>query len=399
MYNQILKQKPNDSALLAVVSNNVVSINKDQNVFDSKKKMKTALSETLESKLFQLQRQTILFNNCLLLLHTNQSDSVRKQLEEIKKKFPQQISETILLEAALLCKEKKVLEAIKFLRNATQENSNLSLEVSLVLTQLLIKNGDISDSCHVLRSLGENTYKPGVISTLIALYLHLDDKASATSLLTEAVKWYEKNMAESPQLYALYRENARFLMETNQPEAAVKLLERLRKNNPQNPKIVSLLISAYSQFNPQKANEISKDLPPIESIINEIDVEQLETSNWSLGAKYVKKTTKTETPNTNPNVKIEKKKKKKKKIRLPKNYDPKVEPDPERWLPRYERSTYKKKKDKRGQQSVGKGTQGAVGEIDPKVMTPKVTTATVSSPQGPRQQRPTQKKKKKTQRR
>jgi len=44
-------------------------------------------------------------------------------------------------------------------------------------------------------------------------------------------------------------------METGQPKAAVSLLEQLRKNNPKNPKIVSLLINAYSQFNPQKANE------------------------------------------------------------------------------------------------------------------------------------------------
>ncbi len=94
-----------------------------------------------------------------------------------------------------------------------------------------------------------------------------------------------------------------------------------------------------------------------------IDVEQLETSNWSLGAKYVKKTTKADTPTGNTNDSKDKKKKRKKKKKLPKNYDPKAEVDPERWLPRYERSTFKKKKDKRGAQGVGKGTQGAVGDM------------------------------------
>jgi len=161
------------------------------------------------------------------------------------------------------------------------------------------------------------------------------------------------------------------------------------------------LINAYSQFNPQKAHEISKDLPPIDSVLTSIDVDQLETSNWSLGAKYVKKTTKTDTPTgiTNTKDKNNKNKRKKKK-QLPKNYDPSVEPDPERWLPRYERSTFKKKKDKRGAQGVGKGTQGAVGEIDIKPSPRTVTSnATTNSPQGPRQQRPTQKKKKKTGRR
>lgn len=40
--------------------------------------------------------------------------------------------------------------------------------------------------------------------------------------------------------------------------------------------------------------------------------------------------------------------------KLPKNYNPEVDPDPERWLPRWERSTYKHKKSKRGNTGVGK---------------------------------------------
>ena len=51
------------------------------------------------------------------------------------------------------------------------------------------------------------------------------------------------------------------------------------------------------------------------------------------------------------------KKRKKKKPKLPKNYNPKVKPDPERWLPRRERSTYKQKKRRRGNEPM-KGTQG-----------------------------------------
>lgn len=61
---------------------------------------------------------------------------------------------------------------------------------------------------------------------------------------------------------------------------------------------------------------------------------------------------------------LAKKKLKKRKKRLPKRYDPKVTPDPERWLPRRERSTYRPKKqrdrrrDRDTRPDVGKGTQG-----------------------------------------
>lgn len=52
--------------------------------------------------------------------------------------------------------------------------------------------------------------------------------------------------------------------------------------------------------------------------------------------------------------------KKKRKTKVPKNADPKVLPDPERWLPKYERSTYKRREKKRDRErNVGRGTQGA----------------------------------------
>lgn len=57
---------------------------------------------------------------------------------------------------------------------------------------------------------------------------------------------------------------------------------------------------------------------------------------------------------------VEKKHKKKRKIILPKNFNPDVPPNPERWLPRHERTGYRKKKDRRNKETgIGKGTQGA----------------------------------------
>lgn len=46
--------------------------------------------------------------------------------------------------------------------------------------------------------------------------------------------------------------------------------------------------------------------------------------------------------------------------KLPKNHDPKVTPDPERWLPMRERSYYRGKKKGKKKEQIGKGTQGAM---------------------------------------
>ena len=72
LYTNVLKTKPKDIALVAVASNNLVTLNKDQNVFDSKKRMKSATQEGLEHKLTLLQRRNIAYNQCLLALFTNQ---------------------------------------------------------------------------------------------------------------------------------------------------------------------------------------------------------------------------------------------------------------------------------------------------------------------------------------
>lgn len=72
IYNNVLKTRPEDPALLAIINNNLVSINRAANVFDSRKKMKTATASGLEHKLTTRQRSTIALNHCLLAYHTNQ---------------------------------------------------------------------------------------------------------------------------------------------------------------------------------------------------------------------------------------------------------------------------------------------------------------------------------------
>jgi signal recognition particle subunit SRP72 len=83
LYNTVLKNRPDDPALVAVACNNVVAINRDQNVFDSKKKMKSvpsgvpsALSGNQDvgvaAKLTRRQRASMAFNHCVLAYFVSQ---------------------------------------------------------------------------------------------------------------------------------------------------------------------------------------------------------------------------------------------------------------------------------------------------------------------------------------
>uniref|UniRef100_T1IQJ0 Signal recognition particle subunit SRP72 n=1 Tax=Strigamia maritima TaxID=126957 RepID=T1IQJ0_STRMM len=412
LYNMVVKHKLSDNGLVAVASNNIVSINKDQNVFDSKKRIKSATMEGMEFKLTSQQQRQIAINACLLLMHTNQLDQCRNQLKKLQNKYPE-CPDVVLLLAALHCREKQVNKAIDALQDFAEDHPVALLNIRLTQAQLLLTQGHVNQACEVLRSLEDTSFRPGLVSALVTLYMSMEDKESATKVLNEAVEWYKINSPKARELMVLRHEGANFHLKNNQIALAVQYLEELRRVKPKDMKTLAHLITAYSQINPQKAQDISRELPPVNEVSQSIDVDSLETSSWILGAKYLAKQN-LHLPAVN--VVIAKKKRKKKKGKLPKSYDSSVDPDPERWVPRRERSTYKKRKDKRGT-AVGRGTQGATtgaSDMDaskltsscansPRGGTSNSTPTSVSSPnaaaaaQGPRQQRPPagQKKKKK----
>ena len=106
---------------------------------------------------------------------------------------------------------------------------------------------------------------------------------------------------------------------------------------------------------------------------------------------------------------VTKKKKRKHKKRLPKNYNPNVDPDPERWVPRRERIGYKRTRKERRKGEKFTGAQGtSVGQqetydysvkkaaAEGAIKKQKSPVVIQEAPVGPRQQRgkPQPKKKK-----
>lgn len=72
VYSKVLKNKPPEADLVAVASNNILCINKDQNIFDSKKRVKSMKTEGADAKLTQAQRRDMSINQCLFYLLTGQ---------------------------------------------------------------------------------------------------------------------------------------------------------------------------------------------------------------------------------------------------------------------------------------------------------------------------------------
>ena len=370
IYNQILKQKPTDSSLLAIVNNNIVSINQDQNIFDSRKKMRNAVTDLSQTKLAKFQRRVIQMNHLLLLLNTNQNKAVQEELNEFKRQYPNERQiDLLLVSAALLFNEKQTTGSVKLLEDAIGRGSYTveeKLQLVFCLSQLYLDQKDYKSCIRALKSLDDLTYRLAVVSTIVALELVLKNNRNAIAFLQESIDWLRKNRSsDKSALYALYKETSSIMIANNDSESAISMLEELRNANPSDPKLIISLINAYSRVNMTKAKELAKELPQIEQLVAEVDIESLESSSWSAGVKYVKKTLVAAGDSSNKKGALSSKKgegktklKRKRKIRLPKNYNPNVKPDPERWLPRWQRSTYRKKKNDR-KFNVGKGTQGS----------------------------------------
>lgn len=389
IYADALKHKTNDQALTAVASNNLVVTNKDQNVFDSKKKMKAATSEQAEHKLTSKQKKVIAFNNCLLAFFTNQSDC-HMLASRLGNSYPDLEFQSLLIRVSQLARDKKYKDAIELLETYSKKQPKQELEVKFAVVHLQLLAGNRKAAVEILESLGESKYRPGVVSALVTLYLGLDNKNAASAILKNAVDWYKKNKSTAGgDLTDMWRQAASFHLRGGESETAAKSLEELLKTNPSDMKILAQLVIAYAQFNPKKAQEASKKLPALETLTTTSEIDALEATNWMMIAKAVKKkmpaSGKTDQSPGTPSSEIAKQKKKtvrKRKGKLPKNYDASAVPDPERWLPRYERSGYRKKRDRRVKEII-KGSQGtASGQADQYDMS-KAYNQTKQSPATP----------------
>uniref|UniRef100_A0A8C4TPC0 Signal recognition particle subunit SRP72 n=1 Tax=Falco tinnunculus TaxID=100819 RepID=A0A8C4TPC0_FALTI len=358
LYNQIIKLKPTDVGLLAVIANNIITINKDQNVFDSKKKVKLTNAEGVEHKLSKKQLQAIEFNKALLAMYTNQADQCRKLSASLQSQSPEHLL-PVLIQAAQLCREKQHAKAVGLLQDFADQHPANAAEIKLTMAQLKIAQGSVTKACMILRSIEELQHKPGMVSALVTMYSHEEDIDSAIEVFTQAIQWYQKFQPKSPVHLSLIREAANFKLKHGRKKEAISDLEELWKQNPKDVHTLAQLISAYSLVDPEKAKVLSKHLPSSDTLSLKVDVDALENSH---GATYVRKKAGKLTGDNQQKEQGQgdmKKKKKKKKGKLPKNYDPKVTPDPERWLPMRERSYYRGRKKGKKKDQVGKGTQGS----------------------------------------
>ncbi|KAL8191830.1 hypothetical protein R6Q57_028561 [Mikania cordata] len=276
--------------------------------------------------------------------------------------FPHSVT-PVLLQATVFVRENKAGKAEEMLGKYADKFPEKSKIVFLARAHIAATAGHPQIASESLLKIPDIQHMPATVATLVSLKERSGDTDGANALFDSAINYWSNAMTEDNNLSIIMQEAAAFKLKHGQKEDALKLFEKLVKSQNNIEALVGLIqTAAYTDV--EKAETYEKKLKPLPGLTS-IDVNTLEKTS---GAKHGENGPHLLNNNIEPNEtktsKDKAKKKRKRKPRYPKGFDPAnpgPPPDPERWLPKRERSSYRpKRKDKRAAQI--RGSQGAMAK-------------------------------------
>ncbi|XP_019233355.1 PREDICTED: signal recognition particle subunit SRP72-like [Nicotiana attenuata] len=369
-YTDLVKRNLADDSSLAVAVNNLIALKGPKDVSDGLRKLdklieksdgpeKFQLARGLDLKLSQKQREAIYTNRVLLLLHSNKMDQARELVGALPGIFPGSLM-PVLLQAAVHVRENKAVKAEEILGQYADKFPDKSNIILLARAQVAAAAGHPQIAADSLAKIPDIQHKPATVATLVSLKERAGDIDGADAVFDSAIRWWSNAMTEDNKLNIIMQEAAAFKLRHGRKEEAARLYEELVKSHGSIEALVGLIQTA-AHGDVEKAEAYEKKLKPLPGL-KAIDVDSLEKTS---GAKHAEKgPTAAATEIYEAKNKDKAKKKRKRKPKYPKGFDPAnpgPPPDPERWLPKRERSSYRpKRKDKRAAQI--RGSQGAVAK-------------------------------------
>jgi signal recognition particle subunit SRP72 len=267
---------------------------------------------------------------------------------------------------SLLEKRPKDVGVILSIVQLYVQTNNLSSATTLMENFLfkLEQSGDSGDL--------DVRHAPGLVGTIVSLYNAQTRREPARSALAIAATYWRSQPSNRPSgVTHLLKAAGSALSESHDPShqaLAHDIFQDLHSQDPSDRYSAAGLLAA------SPATATPSSLQPLDSLLSGIDAEALE--NAGIAAPPVDPsaagTTRKRPADEQP------KPKKAKKLcasKMPKDYDPNRTPDPERWLPLRDRSSYKPKGGKKGKAKQAMLAQGAV--VDEKESKPATPGAEV----------------------
>ncbi|PIA51387.1 hypothetical protein AQUCO_01100306v1 [Aquilegia coerulea] len=396
-YLDVINKNMDDDLSLAVAINNLIALRGPKDASDGLRKIDKLIEKADESQGFQFargldmklsskQKEAICSNRVLLLLHANKIDQARELVAALLNMFPGSVM-PILLQAAVLVRENKAGRAEEILGQFADKLPEKSKVLLMARATIAATAGHPQIAADSLLRIPEIQHMPATVATLVALKERVGDIDGASYVFDEAIRWWSNAMSEENKLDVIMNEAASFKLKHGREEEAAKLYEDLVKSHGSVEALVGLVTTA-ARVDVDKAEAYEKQLKPLPGLKG-IELDKLEkTAGAEGGVRNVEVI-------EEGKAKTKTKKKRKRKPRYPKGFDPAnpgPAPDPERWLPKRERSSYRpKRKDKRAAQV--RGSQGAVSKEKQEVSaTSTSSNVTNSKPNQPSTSKPEQPK-------
>lgn len=245
---------------------------------------------------------------------------------------------------------------------------NRPKDIGLVMTiiQLYVLTNNYGSAVNVLESLMKRLaasttpadrdvlFAPGLVALQVSLYTAQGRKSQTKITLAKAASyWRHRSRPPTDLLQAA----GVSLLDSEDPKhqsAARDIFATLHTHDPTSKVATAGYVAAHALTSPEKVAAEADTLTPVPRLIAGIDIAALEEA----GVPSLPSTT--TTSRKRPlDEKPKPTKKRVRKSRLPKDYDPSKPPDPERWLPLRDRSTYRSK-GRKGRQKAAEKTQGGV---------------------------------------
>jgi signal recognition particle subunit SRP72 len=252
--------------------------------------------------------------------------------------------------------------------------------IVLALVQIRIDAGQHESALRDLRSFLHRAesdsvrYAPGLLALVMTLHRHLGHepllRLEIARVLAHCLKSSSTDTSLSTASPRFLQEAAAELLQSPAPghlAVASAAFESLCAADSHNTLAEAGLVAACATTNYPKAEPYLANLPPISSLVQGIDVQALIDEGV---ATILKSTTTTDPTSSSSNSQPQGTSKKrpaapsdaavshpKRSRKLPKNYEEGKTPDPERWLPLRDRSSYKPK-GRKGKKRMAEATQG-----------------------------------------
>ncbi|GFN13306.1 signal recognition particle core component [Aspergillus tubingensis] len=205
-------------------------------------------------------------------------------------------------------------------------------------------------------------FNPGLLSILVSLYKLEGRKVQIRTELAKAATYWQSQSAEPPA--SLLRAAGASLLHSSDRSDLAKagdLFKSLYQKDSTDQFAVAGYVASQATIDYSKVESQVDSLPSVADLISGVNVASLENAGISpsSGANAAAAAAMAGARKRSAKDKEDRATKRVRKDRLPKDYDPSKTPDPERWLPLRDRSSYRPK-GRKGKQRAAERTQGGV---------------------------------------